>query len=198
MPLNWDHAQCCRYPHGASAVRRSAYVRGVADALAERFKPAENSHDALVDLVLEFVARVRAAADGLETGEDIVQLRAKRCAHPQPHPKVSLALQEIARQCIDSGLRLGDISTCVGLSPAYLDKLLKRGTALGFSDHLRRARLALAERRLVRDNEPIKAVALSVGFSHVSSFNRAFLRVHGCSPSQWKVRNVAGQNHSGR
>jgi two-component system response regulator YesN len=104
---------------------------------------------------------------------------------------VRLALEAIAIRCTDARLRLSDISDVVALSPSYLDRLLKRDTDLGFVDHVRRARVALAEQRLVTGEESVKAIALSVGFLHVSSFDRTFARVHGCTPTHWRELHTA-------
>jgi AraC-like DNA-binding protein len=60
-----------------------------------------------------------------------------------------------------------------------------------FSDYLKTARLAAAHRRLTESSngKSISDIALDVGFSNVSYFNRAFRREFNATPSE--VRDSA-------
>jgi AraC-like DNA-binding protein len=176
---------------------RLSRLRVLVDELAEVFAPQGADDDVLIQLVLRFVASVRqhfvhSRAGSTPPGLDYVDGATRQArlvsAEPLRHPKIPMALAVIECLCTDPRLRLIDVSDAVGLSPGYLDKLMKRDTSLGFCDHLRSARIALAERRLRETSDSIKAIALTVGFAHVSSFDRAFTKIHGCPPSQWRTR----------
>jgi AraC-like DNA-binding protein len=174
------------------------------DELAEAFPcHGTGEDDALIQLVQRFVANVRqhfvpSPVSCTPPALHYVDATTRRArlvsAATAPHPKIPMALAVIEHLCTDPRLRLLDVSEAVGLSPGYLDKLIKRDTALGFCDHLRSARIALAERRLRETSDSIKAIALTVGFSHVSSFDRAFATIHGCPPSQWRARRSVARS----
>jgi len=79
----------------------------------------------------------------------------------------------------------------LGLSERYVHHLLA-GSGLSFSEAVRSKRVDRARRMLERpSNTPrrIIDVAYAVGFSDLSTFNRAFRRQFGCTPSEILCRN---------
>jgi len=71
---------------------------------------------------------------------------------------------------------------------------LKFKTMVGTApmDYLARWRMLLAGDRLTHSNEPVSAIALSLGYESESAFSTAFKRLMGCSPRQYgRGRNLA-------
>ncbi|MDR3462005.1 MAG: helix-turn-helix transcriptional regulator, partial [Beijerinckiaceae bacterium] len=52
-------------------------------------------------------------------------------------------------------------------------------------DYLTGWRMLLAGDKLTNSNDPISAIALSLGYESESAFSTAFKRIMGCSPRQY-------------
>jgi AraC-like DNA-binding protein len=64
-------------------------------------------------------------------------------------------------------------------------------------EYLTRWRMLLAGDKLRNSNEPISAIALSLGYESESAFSTAFKRVIGCSPRQYsRSQNLPSNPHS--
>lgn len=102
-----------------------------------------------------------------------------------------LVIDAIVRRCEEADLDPNKLATGLGLSARTIQFVLNRaGTS--FSDELREARLALAERLLVDPAErdrSIAEIAHACGFSDVSTFYRAFRRRGGRTPAELRGRN---------
>lgn len=91
----------------------------------------------------------------------------------------------------DTQLSASYTAEALGLSERYVHKLFaKRGTTFGA--YVTEQRLTRIRDELVRSNryKPIAAIAYRWGFNDLSTFNRAFRRRFGCTPSE--VRRAAG------
>lgn len=58
--------------------------------------------------------------------------------------------------------------------------------SMNFCDYINSLRLADAVKMLKKGNLPITEIAYSCGFSTIRTFNRAFLKQYGISPTQYK------------
>lgn len=92
---------------------------------------------------------------------------------------------DIAARLSDRALTVGAVAARQGVSPRYVQMLFEaEGTT--FSQYVLNRRLVRAHRLLTdprHARSPIGAVALEAGFGDLSSFNRAFRRLYGASPS---------------
>jgi len=111
---------------------------------------------------------------------------------------VNEALKVIAESAQKSSARLGDVARAVGVSYHYLEHLLKRYTGESFSHHLRLARIRISTELLANPHLSVKEIAFMSGFSRVSSFDRAFKRIHACRPSEWRSASALGGGHNQR
>jgi AraC-like DNA-binding protein len=93
---------------------------------------------------------------------------------------------DIAARLSDQGLAVGSVAARHGITPRYVQMLFEAdGTT--FTHYVLNRRLALAHRLLTdprHARSTVTAVALAAGFGDLSSFNRAFRRVYGASPSE--------------
>ena len=93
---------------------------------------------------------------------------------------------DIAARLSDQALAVGSVAARQGITPRYVQMLFEaEGTT--FTRYVLNRRLALAHRLLTdprHARSTVTAVALAAGFGDLSSFNRAFRRVYGASPSE--------------
>ena len=86
-------------------------------------------------------------------------------------------------------LSLGEIAANTGFSKFHFSRLFKQYTNYNFSDYLCFRRIKEAEALLARPDVSITDVAISSGFSSISTFNRLFKQQKGCSPSEYRRQN---------
>lgn len=71
-------------------------------------------------------------------------------------------------------------------SKFYFTRLFKQYTNQTFYDYLSTKRIHVAEQMLIVPNLAITDISAKSGFSSLSSFNRTFKRLKGCSPSEYR------------
>ncbi|GJL97584.1 MAG: hypothetical protein DHS20C06_14010 [Hyphobacterium sp.] len=91
-------------------------------------------------------------------------------------------------------LSLTQLSRHIGVQPPYVSQTLTQEIGNTFYDFIAQARIAAAKEKLADPNgtDSILAVAMMVGFNSKSTFNAAFKRVSGVTPSEWR-RNAGFQ-----
>ncbi|AUG55111.1 hypothetical protein CSC3H3_13445 [Thalassospira marina] len=84
----------------------------------------------------------------------------------------------------DPMISLPKLARAVGISPNQLSYVLNHHVGQNFFDFVNSARVAEARRLLLREpDRPILDVALEVGFNSKSTFNLAFKKITGETPS---------------
>ncbi len=73
-----------------------------------------------------------------------------------------------------------------GLSKNSFNALFKRTTGLSFYKFALKYRLSNVAGRLLRTNDPLKAIAADWGFFDASHLHRLFVQNYGCSPGEYK------------
>lgn len=98
-----------------------------------------------------------------------------------------------AREFIDAhqgeDLSLDQVAAYVHTSTFYFCKLFKKATGLTFTEYLTRVRIEKARALLADRQKRVSEIAFEVGFQSLSQFNRAFLRICGQSPSQFRAES---------
>jgi AraC-like DNA-binding protein len=96
---------------------------------------------------------------------------------------------DIARNLAQPDLSVAQLARRHGCTPRFVQRLLEsEGTS--FTEYLLSQRLARAHRMLSdprRSDEKISMIALDVGFSDLSYFNRTFRRRYGETPSDIRI-----------
>lgn len=85
-------------------------------------------------------------------------------------------------------LSLGAVAKAAGVSVFHFCKVFHNATGLTFTDYVARVRLEDARTRLVNPNRRISEIAYDVGFQSITQFNRAFQRIFGQSPSEYRAQ----------
>lgn len=83
-------------------------------------------------------------------------------------------------------LSLGLLSEQLGLHQSHLSRLFKDEFGENFVDYVTRIRVEKAKSLLQETDHPIQEIAGTVGYLHYYSFNRAFKRLAGVTPSEYR------------
>ena len=91
------------------------------------------------------------------------------------------------------GFSVKDLAACARVSEAHLYALFRKHLGTSPHRHLLNYRLRLARTRLAGSDDSIKLIAEETGFENIESFYRAFHRVTGMPPGEYRDSQ---QNHS--
>lgn len=95
-----------------------------------------------------------------------------------------------ARQFIEEhhteDLCLAQVSQAVHTSLFYFCKLFKKVTGINFTEYVTRVRTEKAKNLLLNPNLRVSEIAYEVGFQSLTHFNRAFKKVVGQSPTNYR------------
>jgi two-component system response regulator YesN len=105
----------------------------------------------------------------------------KKCS-----PMALLTIKYIEENYYSNNLNINDISDKLEVTSSYLSKLLKKETGLSFIDYLTNIRMKKAMYIMEDPTIKIYDVAELVGYSNQHYFCRAFKRVVGFSPTEYK------------
>jgi AraC-like DNA-binding protein len=97
---------------------------------------------------------------------------AEACAYLVSNCAAPITLEQTARQ--------------MGYSKFYFSRLFKRCTHQSFSEFITTARLQKAEQLLAEKDADMVEIAMQAGFGSLSTFNRVFKQVKGCTPSAFR------------
>jgi transcriptional regulator GlxA family with amidase domain len=84
--------------------------------------------------------------------------------------------------------KIQDLALGMKVSVSRLEHLFKRETGMPLSLYLQKLRLYHSAHLLVESDERIKTIAFTAGYSHCSSFVRAFKLHFGESPQTYRRR----------
>lgn len=85
-------------------------------------------------------------------------------------------------------LTLEDTASLMGFSKFHFSRLFKDYTGYTFCDYLNYRRIKATEELLPHAELPITEIAMQVGFSSISTFNRLFRMYKKCSPSEYRSK----------
>jgi len=104
-----------------------------------------------------------------------------------PHgPLATLVLNVLERRFRDTDLSLDDVASELQVSPGHLSRVLKQSTGTSFVDALARVRVRKATILLGDPAVKVYEVADRVGYASQHYFSRAFRRVLGVAPSDYR------------
>lgn len=94
--------------------------------------------------------------------------------------------KEFVEEHLSDPIRLSDVASSVGTSPAYLTDVFRRFEGLPLHQYVLQARLARALVELPYADD-LTTLALDLGFSSHSHFTAAFRRAFGSTPSEFRA-----------
>lgn len=109
--------------------------------------------------------------------------------NPNPEYKVTKQMAEaclfISHNCT-SPLTLEDVANHMGMSKSHFAHLFKEFTNMTFLDFLTDERIKRAKALFLNPSIRIIDIAFDSGFTSISSFNRAFKKITGQTPSEYR------------
>jgi AraC-like DNA-binding protein len=99
--------------------------------------------------------------------------------------RISEALRRIEAHA-EEPLALADLAREAGMSPFHFLRTFRQVAGTTPHQYVLRTRLIRAAVRLRTSHEPISAIAFDAGFGDLSTFNRRFRRLMGCSPGAYR------------
>jgi AraC-like DNA-binding protein len=102
---------------------------------------------------------------------------------------LATALDHFERHLADP-ITPSSLAGAAGLSPSRLARLMKRFFGLTPSQYIAKTRMAFASSLLRQTDQSVAEIALACGFYDHSAFTRAFHKVAGVSPSQFREPQV--------
>jgi YesN/AraC family two-component response regulator len=87
-------------------------------------------------------------------------------------------------------LSLTKLAKAVNISPNYLSEKFKKITGTNFVDYVARIRIGKARGLLEDVDVRVSEIAFAVGFQSLSQFNRAFKKLTGKSPTEFRITLV--------
>lgn len=127
----------------------------------------------------------------LAAGEQ-VEVQSESAAESVSAVRLEIALAWINERFRDPALSEASVAASQGISTRYLQQLLARG-AIRFTEHVNELRLREAHTELINpcySSRSITEIALTVGFSDISHFNRLFRQRFGSTPSALRAEST--------
>jgi AraC-like DNA-binding protein len=99
----------------------------------------------------------------------------------------------IATNYTDPALDLESVASALGVNRNKVNDVLRTVLGMTFTGYLNKLRLTEAARLLLDGSSATVAqIAYSVGYSHVSYFNRLFKEEYGCTPKAFRKLDIPG------
>ena len=87
-------------------------------------------------------------------------------------------------------IHLKDSAQAAGFSEYYFSRLFKEITEKSFHQYLNEFRIKKAEILLADSNYSVSEAAYATGFSSITTFDRIFKKIKGCSPQEFRKLHV--------
>lgn len=99
--------------------------------------------------------------------------------------KINQACTYISENC-EQEISLEKTAELFGFSSCYFSRAFKKTTDYNFVEYLMLQRVKRAQTLLTDDDIAITEIAYLSGFKSISTFNRVFKQLRGCSPSEYR------------
>ncbi len=83
-------------------------------------------------------------------------------------------------------LPLEKLAQMAGYSKYHFSRIFKEHNGMSFIQYINGKRIKAAERLMADSTMPITEVAMQSGFASLTTFNRAFRKAKGCSPTEFR------------
>lgn len=96
---------------------------------------------------------------------------------------------DYCKQNRNSDISSASVAKALNISQSYLSYIFGKKLSVGFRAYINSLRINDAQKLLATENYSITEIAAMTGFNTLRSFNRAFLKKTGISPSQYRKTN---------
>jgi len=97
------------------------------------------------------------------------------------------SIYEFVKVNFNSKISLEEVARTVNMTVPALCRFFKKSTGKTFVQFLNEYRIATACKLMSEDYDNISIIAFECGFNNLSNFNRAFRKITGKSPSQYRM-----------
>uniref|UniRef100_UPI004048EBF7 helix-turn-helix domain-containing protein n=1 Tax=Fulvivirga sp. TaxID=1931237 RepID=UPI004048EBF7 len=97
---------------------------------------------------------------------------------------------------LKSDLNMRSVADLVDIKPNYISQAINRHFGCGFNDFVNSYRIDLAKEFIIAPNKrmfTIEAIAEEVGFKSKPTFNTAFKKKEGITPSEYRRQQLNGE-----
>jgi len=81
-----------------------------------------------------------------------------------------------------------DLAAALNINPDTFSRLFNQYTGTNLNDYISRLRIEEAKRRLSVTDDPVTRISLDTGYGSIRTFNRAFKKITGLSPQEYRNR----------
>lgn len=85
-------------------------------------------------------------------------------------------------------ITLNNVAEHAGYNPTHFSKLFHKKMGITFNNYVSSIRINYAKRLLASTDHPIAFICFDCGFASVSSFNRNFSEIVGCTPNSYRMQ----------
>ena len=147
----------------------------------------------LLDMLSEYSESFPEREAVLESYMTVVISKILRKMHPtivrgEETDKVWRELFEYIGENLDKKLTLSELSKKCFYNPSYFSRTFKEKFGITLADYLQSERAEAAARLLKETDLPTQTVAEKCGFSDKSSLYRAFVKIYGIPPSEYRKK----------
>ena len=104
-------------------------------------------------------------------------------------------IEIVQKEYADSSLSVSQIASRLGYSADYVSKAFKHTTLIGMLDYIHHVRVMTAKRMLLENKDmSIAETSRKVGYSSIDSFVRAFKRILGTTPGEFRKNAISSEN----
>jgi AraC family transcriptional regulator len=166
------------------------YVAGVRDEVIHQiglsFIAAMTNDSAAARMFVE-TASATLAARLLETYCDSGACKSVEPSHRIDHARLRRTLDHISDR-LDEKITLAQLAQVAGLSMFHFARSFTRAMGVSPSRYVNRMRLERAMAEIAAGKLSLAEIAFKAGFSSQASFTRAFYRVTGLTPGEYRMR----------
>jgi AraC-like DNA-binding protein len=108
--------------------------------------------------------------------------------------KISQRMERVSKYIQDhyqGAITLSEIADVASMTEQSFSRWFRQTSGLTFVDYLMQLRTTVASNLLINTNKAMTEVAAESGFNSSSSFNRAFLKIKGCSPREFRKKRTS-------
>lgn len=138
---------------------------------------------------LETLSRAQTKADMKNCFCDLLQFQIDVISRQQVKEGkgiVSKVVNYVQENYMDCNLNLNSIAEGLGKNPRYISRTFKEETKNGIIDYINSVRIEKAKELMVSRKFTMQEVAEQVGYTNVRTFRRAFEKITGNMPGNWK------------
>ena len=91
---------------------------------------------------------------------------------------------------IQKNITRQDVADAIYLNPEYLSRLFHKEQGMKLSDYILQEKMNIGRHLLETTNFSVSIIASKVGYSNFSHFAKAFKRIFGLSPSEFRQKKT--------